>query len=82
MEYKDTTPKCHWTSSNAYPHCFGAKNPQEFAENDCRTCPWFDKYWHKYKMKELKERKKFKKASIKKFEYKIPIDKFIEEIGK
>ena len=47
-----TTPECHWTSNNAYPFCFGAKHPQEFAENDCYTCPWYSEYWRECKMKE------------------------------
>lgn len=45
--------KCHWSSNNAYPFCFGAKHPQEFAENDCYTCPWYSEYWREQKMKEL-----------------------------
>lgn len=53
-----TIPKCHWTSGNAYPFCFGAKSPQEFAENDCSTCSWYDEYWRELKMKELSEIKK------------------------
>lgn len=69
-DMNDTTPKCHWTSSNAYPHCFGAKNPQEFAENDCHTCPWYDEYWHKYKKKQMKAFKKYMKYLKKKLVYK------------
>lgn len=47
------TYECHWSSNDAYPFCFGAKTPQEFAENDCYTCPWYSEYWRKRKMKEL-----------------------------
>lgn len=61
MRKSETIPKCHWSSNNAYPFCFGAKHLQEFAENDCFTCPWYSEYWrdkweHEYfKIKELKE---------------------------
>ena len=56
--------KCHWSSNNAYPFCFGAKHPQEFAENDCYTCPWYSEYWRERKMKELAEIKEMKKINI------------------
>lgn len=51
--------KCHWSSNDAYPFCFGAKHPREFAENDCHTCPWYSEYWREHKMKELTKIKEF-----------------------
>ena len=59
MKRNNTVPKCHWSSGNAYPFCFGAKYPHEFAENDCVTCPWYSQYWHERNIREFAEMKKF-----------------------
>ena len=71
-----TTPECHWTSNNAYPFCFGAKYPHQFAENDCRTCPWYSEYWHERKMKESKKLAEMKKFNINECEIEIIKDSF------
>lgn len=62
---KNGTPECHWTSNNAYPFCFGAKYPHQFAENDCYTCPWYSEYWHEQKMKDMQEMQKLKELDMK-----------------
>ena len=63
--------KCHWSSNNAYPFCFGAKHPQEFVENDCCICPWYSEYWRERKMKELEELAKMKRINIDECEIEI-----------
>ena len=52
-------PECLRTSNDAYPYCFGAKHPHQFAENNCCACPWYSEYWHERKIKEIAEIKEF-----------------------
>ena len=35
-------PECYRPNNDPYPLCCGASHPQEFAENDCIHCCWYE----------------------------------------